>query len=319
MKIATTTGDVTQHGYSVEEAIRLIAEAGFRHIDVSFYDIEKKPEKRLDGRPSPFMEDDWEAYVDRLLALAADLGVDFVQCHTPGYTNPFTKGGAGARLREATERSIRVASRLGIHNAVIHAGWEKGLSPEQSCAKNRAFLEPFIPLLEETGVTLCVENSTRVNMGEFNYHFYDGTSLAQFIDDMNHPLIAAAWDVGHAHLEGHNYPDLLALGDRLRAVHIHGNSGMRDDHVLPLNHTLPVDEVMCGLWDNGFVARGGIFTLETDCLLLPTVAYPSDARRMSFGDFPRPSAPTESLLLTEERLRYHTARRVLESYGIFED
>ncbi len=320
MKLATTTGDITQHGYAVEDAVRLIAEAGFRHIDLSFYDIEKKPEKRPDGNISPFMEEDWATYTDRLRAYAESLGVDFVQCHTPGYTNPFTKGDAGVHLREATERSIRVSARLGIRNAVIHAGWEKGLSAEQCCEKNRAFLTQFIPVLEETGVCLCVENSTRINMGKFNYHFYDGASLAAFIDDLNHPLIRAAWDVGHAHLEEHNYPDLIALGDRLCAVHIHGNSGKKDDHVLPLNNTLPVDEVMCGLWDSGFIARGGVFTLETDCLLLASDRYPAEARTMPFGDLPpRPARPSEALLLADERLRYAAARRILEAYGIFDD
>ncbi len=320
MRLATTTGDITQHGYALEDAIRIICAAGFRHLDLSFYDIERKPEKRPGGMASPFMENGWEDYADRLRAYAESLGADFIQCHTPGYTNPFTKGSAGVRLREATERSIRASARLGIPRAVIHAGWEKGLSAEESCAKNRAFLEPLIPVLEETGVCLCVENSTRVNMGEFNYHFYTGETLAQFIDELNHPLIAACWDVGHAHLEGHNYPDLLALGERLGAVHIHGNSGGRDDHVLPLNGTLAVDEVMCGLWDSGFVSRGGVFTLETDCLLLPEAIYPAEHRTMSYGELPSsPAVPTESKLLADERLRYAAARRILEAYGIFED
>ncbi len=320
MRLATTTGDITQHGYSAEEAVRIITRAGFRHLDMSFYDMEKKPEKRPDGKMSPFMEDGWEAYADRLRELAESLGADFVQCHTPGYTNPFTRGGAGVRLREATERSIRASARLGIRNAVIHAGWEKGLSPDESCAKNRAFLEPFIPVLEETGVRLCVENSTRINMGEFNYHFYDGETLAQFIDEIDHPLIVAAWDVGHAHLEGHNYPDLVALGDRLCAVHIHDNGGGADEHLLPFCGTIPMDEIMCGLIDNGFAARGGVFTLETDCLVRARSPYPEDRRTHRSPDAPpAPAVPTEPMLLAAEMMRYATGRYILETYGLFED
>ncbi len=305
MKLATTTGDITPYGLPLDEAVHLIAEAGFRHLDVSFYD--------LDRNPSPFMEDGWEAFTDELLAHGEELGVDFVQCHTPGCTNPFYKGKRAVRLYEATVRALRVSARLGIRNAVIHAGWAPDLTEEESFRKNRDFLTPFIPVLEETGVTLCVENSTRVNMGE-QYHFYDGETLARFVDSIGHPLIAAAWDVGHAHLEGHNYPDLMALGDRLRALHIHDNRGSADEHLVPFTGTINMDEVMCGLADSGCAARVGYFTLESDCLFAPA------AHRPAYADRPhRLANPSRGMLLAGERLRYEIGRHILSSYGLFED
>ncbi len=311
MKLATTTGDITQYGLSHADAIRILCRAGFRHIDVSFYD--------LDRQPSPFSEEGWESYTDGLLALADREGADFVQCHTPGCTNPFYKGKRATALYEATVRSLRVSARLGIRCAVIHAGWAEGLSEDESFARNRAFLAQFIPVLEETGITLCVENSTRVNMGE-QYRFYTGETLSRFLDEMNHPLIAAAWDVGHAHLEGHNYPDLIALGDRLAAVHIHDNGGGADDHILPFTGTIPMDEVLCGLMDNGFPTRGGVFTLETDCLLPARPAYPPELRIPTPTDRPpRPAQPTEGMLLAAELMRYATGRYILEAYGLFDD
>ncbi len=303
MKLATTTGDITGHGRVHADAIRILCAAGFRHLDMSFYNLDRTP-------ASPFMQEGWEGYADALLSLAASLGADFVQCHTPGGTNPFDTGERARMLYEATVRSIRASARLGIPAAVIHAGWAEGLSEAESFARNRAFLAQFIPVLEETGVTLCVENSTRVNMGE-QYRFYDGETLARFLDEVNHPLIAAAWDVGHAHLEGHNYPDLLALGDRLRAVHIHDNGGSADDHILPFTGTIPMDEVMCGLMDSGFVARGGIFTLETDRLLPARPVYPVASAR--------PETPTDGMLLAGEMMRYATGRYILESYELFEN
>ncbi len=304
MKLATTTGDITQYGLPLTDAVRIITEAGFKHLDVSFYD--------LDRAPSPFAETGWEAYADSLLALAAESGADFVQCHTPGCTNPFYTGKRAARLYEATVRSIRAAARLGIRNAVIHAGWAPDLSEEASFVCNRAFLEQFIPVLEETGVRLLVENSTRVNMGE-QYHFYDGETLARFVDGMAHPLIAVCWDVGHAHLEGHNYPDIMALGDRLCALHIHDNRGGADEHLPPFMGNINLDEILCALTDSGYAARDTYFTFEADYLFSPDRNRPPYAARPH-----RLAAPSRGMLLAGERLRFETGKHILESYGVFE-
>ncbi len=300
MKLATTTGDFPDH-IDLFDAIRDIAAAGFRHIDLSFYTIDRDP--------SPFMQDDWRVYADRLMALAKELSIDFVQAHSPGSINPFSAPEAVDRLVEATIRSIEVSAYLGIPNVVIHAGWRPDSTPETAFVENRDFLARFYPVLEKTGVNLLVENSTRANMGE-QYHFYDGKTMADFVRYVNHPHIHVCWDVGHALLEGHNYPDLIDLGRELHAVHIHDNSGRGDEHLPVFMGVISMDEIMAGLLDSGYT---GYFTFESDSI------FSAPQFRRSFGDKPSRFAELpRAMYAAAERLRYETGRCILEAYNCFE-
>lgn len=300
MKLATTTGDFPAH-IDLFDAVRALAAAGFRHLDLSFY--------YLDRDPSPFLQDGWEAYTDRLATLARELGVDFVQAHSPGAHNPFGDPAGVETLIATTIRSIEVSARLGIPNVVIHAGWRPDSTPETAFAENRAFLAHFFPILEATGVNLLVENSTRANMGE-QYHFYDGATMADFVRFVNHPNIHVCWDIGHALLEGHNYPDLLALGSELYALHIHDNSGRGDEHILPFCGVINMDEVMQGLLAIGY---DGYFTFECDSIFsAPHVRRPFGDRPSRFERLPL------SVYAAAAGLRYATGKCILEAYDCFE-
>ncbi len=300
MKLATTTSDLDRVA-DLPTAIRAMAAAGFRHIDLSLYTIDRSP--------SPFMSDDWEAYTDELFALAEDLHVDFVQCHTPGSFNPFSEGETFDRLCAATIRSLEVSARLGIPHAVIHTGWAPGMTRAECFARNQAFLSRFFSTMERTGVFLLTENSTRINMGD-QYHFYDGETMATFLDEMDHPLLGACWDVGHAHLEGHNAPDIQALGPRLRALHIHDNRSGSDEHLLPFAGHINMDEVLTALSSVGY---SGYFTFECDSLFSP-----ASARRPA--DVPaRLAGPSFSMMVAAERLICETGKYLLETYGLFDE
>ncbi len=58
--------------------------------------------------------------------------------------------------------------------------------------------------------------------------------LCELIDTLNHPLIGACWDTGHARMMHHDQKACLtAIGSRLKALHIQENDGRNDDHMLP--------------------------------------------------------------------------------------
>ncbi len=248
MKLATTTGDFSTF-FSHADCIRALHEAGFRHIDLSFYE---------DNTPdSPFMQPNWRDYALSLRELAESLHMDFVQAHAPA-VNPLKFDDTWEFAVACTLRSIEVCGMLGIPNIVYHTGWADGLDRDAYFRENMRFLRRLFPVMEEHRVTLCIENSARINMGS-KYYFYTGQDMADFLRYADHPLLGACWDTGHANLEGHQYADILALGKDLRALHINDNQGRMDEHIMPYMGSLNLGEVMDALREIGYQ---GAFTFE---------------------------------------------------------
>ncbi|WP_245954665.1 sugar phosphate isomerase/epimerase family protein [Paenibacillus flagellatus] len=74
------------------------------------------------------------------------------------------------------------------------------------------------------GIELAVEN-----VGFREGALFDQDEFVRLFEDI--PTITALVDVGHAHINGWNTPELLrTLGDRLGAVHLHDNDGVDDLH-----------------------------------------------------------------------------------------
>lgn len=77
---------------------------------------------------------------------------------------------------------------------------------------------------QKLGIDLAVEN-----VGFRDGALFNQEEFARLFEDI--PTITALVDVGHAHINGWNTPELLrALGGRLSAVHLHDNDGIDDLH-----------------------------------------------------------------------------------------
>lgn len=303
MKLANTTSDFARY-CSHPESICHLHEAGFRHIDMSFY--------RENTTASPFMQPDWQEYTMNLRALAESLNMDFVQAHAPN-VNPLNFDEGWELGVQCTIRSIEVCGLLGIPNTVIHTGWADGLGKEEYFRENMRFLRRLFPAMEKNRVTVCIENSTRANMGE-KYFFFSGQDMVEFLQYADHPLLAACWDTGHANIEGHQYEDLVALGKRLRALHINDNRGQCDEHIVPFMGTMNLGEVMNALIE---IDYDGPFTFECDS------SFPAAdnwlGRRRSWSQDKRLSDPPLFLQMYMERAMYELGEYVLKEYGCFEE
>ena len=304
MKIAYTTGDfkplpVDHH----LERVRHLANAGFKYIDLSFYSIDKAN--------SPFMQDGYKEYASKLKALAEELGVTYVQSHLPN-CNPLDKERFDEYL-QCTIRSIEVCGLLGIKNAVIHTGWMSGITKEEYFKMNLEALKPLFPAMEQNNVNVLIENSTKANMGD-NYFFFTGKDMKEFIEYVNHPLIHACWDLGHANIEGHQYKDIMDLGDDLRALHVHDNNGIADEHQSPFSGTLNMDEVITALIDSGYK---GYFTFEADC----TVSYGQTwlLDRTKFERDTRLFNPTIEMYDAAEKFLFEIGKACLSAYDLYEE
>lgn len=302
MKIATTTGDFERFCPKMEDRIRHIAEAGFRYIDLNLY--------REAAPNSVTLSENWRESVESWRKTADDLGVKFVQCHSAG-GNPLNKDDKFDILLQATIRSIEICGILGIPNTVVHSGWADKISKSEYFEQNLAFYQLLFPAMEKNNVNVLVENSTKANMGD-RYYFLTGADMVEFFEYANHPLLHACWDTGHANCEGHQYEDIMALGDHLRAIHFNDNRGGGDEHIIPYCGTMSVDAVMQGLLDSGYK---GYFTFEADSTLRPYKYWQGD--RQSFENERAKEAPLH-VQKTFERAMYEIGEYILREYDCFE-
>lgn len=303
MKIATTTGDFGFYCKTNEERIRELHRAGFRYIDLS---MSFTPE-------CEYMQGDWRIAVQKIKDLADELGMQFVQAHSPG-GNPLSDDRTRVDfLLKATIRSIEICQMLGIKNTVVHNGVKEGLTKEEWFVLNKAFYEKLFPTIERCGVNVLCENSTKANMGDW-YFINTGKDMREFIECVDHPHIHGCWDTGHANCEGSQYDEIMAVGDELYAIHYNDNHGSRDDHVAPFLGRMNHDEVINALIDVGF---NGYFTLECDSSLICYNQWTGERRRFEGNSKLR--EPQLFMQRHIEAMMYDTSKWMLEEYGIFDE
>ena len=301
MKLATTLGDF-RHYANTRQSIELLHDAGFRYMDISL------------GGSSLFCEgNEWREAVKSLVDFAGNLGMSFVQAHSPNATVLNDEKWAKEVFR--AKRSLELCQEFGIPQVVIHAAYTR----EPVCKEawydlNTKFYREILPVAEQTGVMILTENTTHANLGEGRYYLYTGKDMTEYIEHVAHPLLEAVWDTGHGTTEGSQYDNILALGKHLRGLHVHDNNGKADEHTMPYTGVLNLDQVMNGLLDVGY---DGYFTFE----VLNALRVAKDRRqpRQSFERDTRLANPTLEMQIDMERLLYHIGRHALQAYNCFEE
>lgn len=316
MKLATTTGDFDRYCTSFCDAISCVAEAGFRYIDLDL-NINKM-EEGLAG-------DDWKKGVQKIKDHAARLGVTFVQSHVLSEQNLY--GANPEKARKDIARCIEVCGALGIPYMVMHAQRSDEFSfvKEKWLEANRAALHSFAPYFEEAGVDILMENGPLLHAMAYQpdgkpydppKYYCSSTSgaiLKEFVEYMDHPMIHACWDTGHANMNGPQYDDIVTLGSELRAIHFHDNRGELDEHGLPFLGTMNLDEVMHALIDSGYQ---GYFTFEA-CAPLGSARI--HRNRRPFPQDNRLAKPSRELAIAAEKFMYAMGKEILSAYDLFEE
>lgn len=305
MKLSTTTADFRGYFETPAEWVRAYEGTGFRHLDYSFY--------KANYPDSPFMSDkDWMKEVIDAATAAEKLGYDFVQAHSPG-NDPFRDD--FDTVVKGNIRSIEACSYLGIDKIVVHSGRSDRFVMPDGKKKYfdgiKRFYEALYPAMEKYNVFVLAENYTPAKEGVCS--LYNSDDLLELLDYCNHPLLGICWDVGHANMiNPAQYNDIVNLGDKLKAVHIQDNMGQHDDHICPYMGTLDIDAVMCGLKDNGFVDRNGVFTFECDDIV-------SFAGRRNHSMPSIAADPTAEVKKAAVTMMYEVGKAILTKYGLFED
>lgn len=297
------------YGTDLETNKKLLAtskKTGFKYIDYSFY--------RDLTLEHLLLQDDWEDTFKKIREYADSLGLQFVQAHSAG-GNPIVKDDNFDILLESTIRSIKACQILGIKNTVVHQGYKPDLAKEDLYQQNLEFFQRLFPAMEQSEVSVLIENGTRTNSKGSDYIFCTGESLNEFLAFMAHPLLGACWDTGHGNMTDYpQYENITALGKNLKAVHIADNLGVQDNHFAPYFGTVNMDEIINALLDMDYQ---GYFTFECDRLMIrgknwpaPRKEWPKDTRLYE--------VPLE-LKIEAEKLLCKIGEYMLRKYDCFEE
>jgi sugar phosphate isomerase/epimerase len=263
VKIATSM-DIRSQDVTEPQLMAALAKVGFDGIDLPFY-------QHVD-------DVDWSddkiacAWVDQRVRWAQDAGIQWVQAHGPMF-DMFGTNQKAQRSRDFCRHAIKACGRLGIPWMVLHpettAGPYDADHRAAMMAGNVGFFRSLLDDCEKHRVGIAIENifdHAAHRRGCPHYFASIPEEQCALIDELNHPLIGACWDTGHAHMnELDQRAGLTALGSRLKAIHIQEtrNGPDRDDHVLPFsieNPGVDWEGVTSGLRDINFP---GPFTFET--------------------------------------------------------
>jgi sugar phosphate isomerase/epimerase len=118
--------------------------------------------------------------------------------------------------------TLAICCRIGAAHLVVHPGFFAfDQMQDRSFAALLRSLDDLVPLQEEHGVAVCLEN-----MGSWQCCHFRTPGLIPEIADRG---LAWTLDCGHAQLNG-NLGEFLAQGT-FRHVHLHDNCGKSDDHI----------------------------------------------------------------------------------------
>ena len=304
MKLVTTTSDLAPwfESRSIAAPLEAMSATEFRHLDMSFYSVIY--------RDSPWISpgDGWKREVEDSLKAAEKYGFDFCQAHSPDGEH-FREGEARDALILATKRSIEACAMLGVPHTVIHAA---GCGPSEAEFKRRniAFYRLFEEDAERFGVDMLTENSAEAWNPE--YFLRTGRETHEFVEEAGIPRLHINWDTGHGNVQGcDQYPDIMAMGSELRALHLQDNDGNADAHLMPMAGTTNFDDVLRGLIDAGF---RGDFTFEGTNTLRRSKSWPWFRRNAKPED--RLSMPPLAFQQKQIALMREIGVWMLQSYGI---
>ncbi len=260
MRLSTSTNimdrfERVQGVVSMEECITACHAAGYRVLDMNFCD--------MSNSGMPLAQDDWQAWTERVGALAADLGMVFSQSHAHffNFLNPNAEN--MEFHEEMIRRSIIASAMLGVPWMTMHAGTASthgGYLDRLSLEGNIRYLMPFIEMAAKHGVGVTLENMFDPTPRQRTFTA-STEQLLSLVDAFDPAVVGVCWDFGHANLVGMDQVESLREigGKRLKAVHVADNHGVKDDHLLPFYGTMDWPPLVAVLKEIGYT---GDFTYE---------------------------------------------------------
>ncbi len=211
-----------------EERLRLIKDAGFDSI-CSWW-----------GDDFAFMDGKKEKHVK----LSANYGLKIEHAHLPyaGSDALWREFLSGHELFEIHKREIINASRCGLDTLIIHPYENVKILQTGNYGIFLNYMHKLAEIAFYSKIQLAFENLEE-------YELLD--KLMQEFSDNS--AIGFCFDSGHAHIANPgNYSLLEKYPEKLFALHLHDNDGVRDQHLLPGKGTIDWQNFICSLQATNF-------------------------------------------------------------------
>lgn len=266
MKISTSTFGVIKP-YGLEEGLTMLSRAGFEAID---YSITQNAMDWEDGFFRDAFHPAFAEHFKRIGKTVRDCGLEMYQCHAPYAKVTISDPEIYAQLQQQTTRSIYAAGYMEspyiVAHPVLHVDFCDGKNKALARQTTLDYFSAMVPALQETGVTICIENLFFYINEEKRWapnYCSDAEDLCDIIDTLNEmhgPHFAACLDTGHAVVAKNDPAQMLRiLGDRTKVLHIQDNLGIRDEHLIPTEGTINWKAVATALGEIGYQ---GTFNFE---------------------------------------------------------
>lgn len=246
----------------VEKQIEMAARAGFKHLDISFWDW-------IFYAGSPFRDNRWESWIDSIRKYIDDNGIIFTQAHAAASCMPDDRD----IMDEMDIRTVIASSRLGIKWIVFHVLDFPGEYDKAHINKlkeeNRRKFSKLLELAEKCNVGIALENMLPMPWkgvdSKPDRYCSRTEDLADLVDSFNSSHMGICWDVGHANLVAEDQiSSMKYLGKRIKALHIHDNNGLADQHLMPFYGKIKWEDIIKTLYEIGYE---GDFTFEASLFL----------------------------------------------------
>ncbi len=309
MKLATSTGDFSFYVENITKKIESFKGRKFKYINL----------EQTGKCPELINGDDWKRLADDWGNAAKKAGVTFVVSHAPVMDDPvpFESDDYSIKLR-AIRHSIEICNILGIERIVVHSCYDKEFSKEELYEYNKRYYGDLLETAEKYNIMILTEN-----LPDNAFRFSTGREIRDFLDYMDHPLLCACWDTAHGNIDPvarriGQYDNIVALGDKLKGLHISDNFGDSHHHTWPFAGIISFDSIMQGLLD---VNYDGYFTFEASYTLLHQSNPPYGRGGWEYKGKPVDKLRSPSIELKKKAvdLLYDVGKYILETYDCFEE
>ncbi len=233
---------------SPEEVLELLCGAGWHCLEFANTHTDHMLER-----------DDPVKAAGEFLAMASDRGAHFPQAHLPlapdlGRDESPERTESIERLKRSLDVHLAVGAKLSIHHAGRLGFMEQAASPKRVWEGRIDAVCQLLDHVKGADIGICLENGAAI--GEIE-------GMLRFIDSCGSPEnLAICLDTGHLNVASGRQGDFIRkAGPLLRALHLHDNDRMADQHLLPYakGGTVRWPEVVPTLREIGF---DGAFNFE---------------------------------------------------------
>lgn len=213
--------------------------------------------------PYTYCQKDFIEFFKNEKKLADDAGITVWQMHGPWRSPKDSTVEEREERLEKMERSICGAALLGAKFWVVHPIMPFGIkdittgNQNETRELNFEFMSKLLKTARREGVTICLENMPFVD-----FSLSSPTAIADFVKEIDDPFFAMCLDTGHANVCADWLSPANAVrkyGKYIKALHIHDNKGIQDDHRLPFYGTIDWADFSRAIFETNF---DGVMSLE---------------------------------------------------------